>query len=122
METPSPERISTNDFLEAQGIKEFGAVVFRGEVISAATEKSRLMEARADGNARRRLELLNFIVKDALVHTVGILIVVGLAAGSGLTLADGESSSQDREWARAMLSAIGGAVAGYVFGKSSGTR
>lgn len=115
-----PEKLSTTEFLKRNGIEEFGtAVVFQGEVISAATEKSRLAEIEADGNARRRLDLLNFIVKDALVHAVGILLILGLATGSGAVLANNDASLQAKEWARTMLSAIGGSVAGYVFGKGS---
>ncbi len=117
-ENSPPGRLSTAEFLKKNGIEEFGTV-FQGEVISSATERSRLSEIEADGNARRRLNLLNFIVKDALVHAVGILLILGLAAGSGLMLLEGKSSQQEKEWARAMLSAIGGSVAGYVFGKGS---
>jgi hypothetical protein len=113
-----PEKISPNGFLEQYGVKELGTV-FQGEVISAATEKSRLAEIAADGNARRQLALLNFVVKDALVHAVGIFLVLGLAAGGGLILSDNHASDEAKEWARTMLSAIGGSVAGYVFGKGS---
>jgi hypothetical protein len=120
MEPHSPEWISTNDFLAINGVKEFGtATIFQGEFISPATERARLIEARADGKARRRIELLNFMFKDALAHAVGILLVVGLAVGSSLMLADSSALPQDREWARTMLSAIGGAIAGYIFGKGS---
>jgi hypothetical protein len=113
-----PEKLSIAEFLKKNGVEEFGTV-FQGEVISTATEKSRLTEIEADGSARRLLGLLNFIVKDALVHVVGIILVLGLAAITSLTLFDDEASSQEKEWARAMLSAIGGSVAGYVFGKGS---
>ncbi|MEL7071054.1 MAG: hypothetical protein AAGN15_20750 [Cyanobacteria bacterium J06581_3] len=110
------KRLSTADFLEENGVGEFGtASVFQGEWISKEAERSRLREVSADGDARRRLELLNFLFKDV----VGILLVISLAVSSSFILFDKSLSAQDREWARSMLSAIGGAVAGYVFGKGS---
>lgn len=113
-----PEKLSIAEFLKKNGVEEFGTV-FQGEVISTATEKSRLTEIAADGSARRLLGLLNFIVKDALVHVVGIVLILGLATMTSLTLLDDDALPQEKEWARAMLSAIGGSVAGYVFGKGS---
>lgn len=115
-----PEKLSPTEFLKAKGIEEFGtAVVFQGELVSEATERTRLMELRDDGKARRRLELLSFIVKDLLVYIVGILIIAGLSIGSGFVLSNDESSEPDKEWARTTLSGVIGVVAGYVFGKGS---
>ncbi|MEO0770425.1 MAG: hypothetical protein AAFY72_13535 [Cyanobacteria bacterium J06649_4] len=112
----SPEKLSTTDFLKEQGVGEFGtAVVFQGEVLSQAAEHSRLQEARADGNARRRLALLNFIFKDV----AGILLVITFAISSGLILLNDNASEENRELASNVLFAISGAGAGYVFGKNS---
>lgn len=119
----APAKLSPAEFLKAQGIEEFGtAVVFQGELVSEATEKTRLLEMRADGKARRRLALLNFIVKDLLVHVIGILIIAGLSLGSGLVLSNSEALEPDKEWARNTLSAVIGIVAGYVFGKGSSSK
>lgn len=117
-----PEKTRTSDYLKSKGIESLGdvdSIVFKGELISEAEEKALIEERKEDGKARRRMELLNFILKDALVHAVGILLIAALAMGSGFILSQEDSSTQDREWARAILSAISGAVAGYVFGKSS---
>jgi hypothetical protein len=131
-ESHSPERISisieesVDEFYKERG---FGTVA-QGEFMSITAEKSLLSQREADGDARRRLDeadgdarrrltLLNFIVKDALVYVVGICLVLGLATISGLMLFNEKASNPEKEWARAMLSAIGGSVAGFVFGKSS---
>jgi hypothetical protein len=110
---------SADKFYKENGIEEFGTAVFQGEVMSSAAEKSRLSQSEADGDVRRRIELLNFLIKDALVYLASIVIVLGLAAISGFMLLEEDASTQEKDWAKATLTAIGGSVAGYVFGKGS---
>lgn len=114
--TYSPEQLSTTDFLKKQGVSDFGtAIVFQGEVLSQAAEQARLQEDKADGDARRRLALLNFIFKDI----AGMLLIITFAISSGLILLNDDASADTRKLASNILFAISGAGAGYVFGKNS---
>ena len=128
----SLERISTDDFLEAQGVKGSGIAVL-GDQILSLQNKARLKEEEEDGKARRAQELAQGEsqrrqeladsnvrrVKDLMIHGVGLLLVIVFALGGGAIMLDDSSSSKDKEWARSLLSAIGGAVAGFVFGQGS---
>lgn len=90
-----PDKTSVADYLDAKGVHSFG------EVESTQTIT------------------FNFILKDVLVYATGLLLIIALAVGSGFVLSISSSSVQDREWARAMLSAIGGVLAGYALGRVS---
>jgi hypothetical protein len=88
-----PDKTSVADYLDAKGVHSFGKI----ESTQTIT--------------------FNFILKDVLVYATGLLLIVALAVGSVFILSISGSSVQDREWARVMLSAIGGALAGYALGQ-----
>jgi hypothetical protein len=88
-----PDKTSVADYLDAKGINAFG------EIESTQTIT------------------FNFILKDILVYATGLLLIVTLAVGSVFVLSMSSSSVQDREWARVVLSAIGGALAGYALAR-----
>lgn len=86
-----PDKTSVANYLDAKGVYSFG------EIDSTQTIT------------------FNFIVKDLLVNASILLMIVALTVGSGFVLSMSKLSVQDREWARAMLSAVGGVFVGYAF-------
>ena len=118
----SPEQLSTADFLKEQGVNSIGQVSVRGEFSSEAEAESRLREKEADGNARRRIELLQFLFKDALINVFGIALLTVLVFTSLLTLAQPDADLEDKAFARSMLSTIVAAAGGYVLGKGSNNK
>lgn len=97
-EEPVPGKTSIADYLDARGVYSFG------EVESTQTIT------------------FNLVLKDIFIYTVGLLIVIALAVGSGFVLSISSSSVQDKEWARVVLSAIGGAFTGYALGRGNRTN
>lgn len=128
-----PEKVSTNDFLKSKGVDSLGTAIFGKEIIppqerirlSELTKdnEARRMKERDDDKARREREKADDEARRKraqIVHTVGMLLVIALTLGSGWIVLDNNSPNEDKDWARSLLSAIGGAVAGFVFGQEAG--
>ncbi|WP_421655659.1 hypothetical protein [Leptothermofonsia sp. ETS-13] len=137
----SPEIIqSPDDLLRRIGL-EPSAIGFSGKIESRAemearlrreeielnarlekenTERvARLEKERLDDSHKRALERYRFLVKEASVYVIGILLIIALGSTSSVILFDKSASEESKTWARSTLTAIATAVAGYVFGKSS---
>ncbi len=109
-----PFKRSAEDYLKEQGVAEFGNVAIE-EKVSKVEAESRLRREEADATAKRRLTF----IKEISTSAVGILIIAALAIGAGLVIGNEKSSSDNQTWARSVLTALGGAVTGYFFGKGS---
>jgi hypothetical protein len=67
----------------------------------------------------RTTKFWRFLVKEAAVYAIALILVLGLGWVSISTLRSTVSSQADKDWAKATLAAVGSAVAGYLFGKNS---
>lgn len=85
------------------------------EIEAEATRKIKEIEVATE----KRLKFLNFLVKDISVLVIAILLVLILMIISTFTFFNSNASQENKDWAKATLTAIGGAVAGYLFGKGS---
>lgn len=141
---PSPgiPVVSTDDFLKRAGVNPAALMNYKvesfGETESRLRQeeleqKARLGKEETERNARlekerlddahkRSMERYKFIVKEATVYIVGILLITALGTTSTFILFNGDSAQEAKTWAKSTLTAIATAVAGYVFGKSSSSK
>ena len=111
------EKRTPDEYLNDHGVDVFGEISHTKTIKPKETPED--AKARRELNllkekAQLRLNFLSFLFKEGL----GVLLIITMSVGSWIILADSNSSIKDREWARTTLSAVGGVVAGYIFGKS----
>jgi anti-sigma-K factor RskA len=94
-------------------------VEISGRVESKAEQESRLRREEEIHQTEQKLKFWRFVVKEAAVYAIALVLVLGLGWVSISTLRSTASSQADKDWAKATLAAVGSAVAGYLFGKNS---
>jgi hypothetical protein len=94
-------------------------VEMSGKFESKTEQESRLRREEEIHRTEQKLKFWRFLVKEAAVYAIALVLVLGLGWVSISTLRSSVSSQADKDWAKATLAAVGSAVAGYLFGKNS---
>ena len=81
--------------------------------------KLRPLESNSDRLHRHRMEVRAFWVKEAPIHLVAILILVGSTLLSLVWAFRPGSAPEDKKWAVSVLSYLLIATAGFAFGKAA---
>jgi hypothetical protein len=76
-------------------------------------------ESAIEKKHRLRKDFLSFLVKDLLAYLIASLIIIVATSYSFWMLMHPERSREERQWAMSMLTALGTAVVGFVFGKAT---
>ncbi len=77
-------------------------------------------ESNSDRLHRHRMEVREFWIKEAPIHLVAILILVGSTLLSLVWAFRPGSAPEDKKWAVSVLSYLLIATAGFAFGKAAG--
>lgn len=96
------------------------AITFPEGVTVEGDLKIKPIESNADRLHRHRMEVRDFWVKEAPIHLVAILILVGSTLLAMIWAFRPGSAPEDKKWAVSVLSYLLIATAGFAFGKAAG--
>ncbi len=119
MTQPTPKRSKKADLRPASPSRSTAITIPEGVNVEGDL-KIKPIESNSDRLHRHRMEVRDFWVKQAPIHLVAILILVGSTLLAMIWAFRPGSAAEDKKWAVSVLSSLLIATAGFAFGKAAG--